>query len=45
MDLSFMEKGKTGVGESLGKKIRNSGVDVLTLRGLLDIQVETVRNN
>ena len=40
-----MEKGKTGVGESLVEKIRNSGVDVLTLRGLLDIEVETVRNN
>lgn len=45
MDLSFMEKGKTIVGESLGRKIRNSGLDVLTLRCLLDIQMETVSNN
>lgn len=36
---------KTVVEENLGRKISNSGLDVLTLRCLLDIQVETLGSN
>lgn len=45
VELSYMEKGMTVVGLSLGRKIRCSGLDVWTLRSLLNIQVETVSYN
>lgn len=40
-----MEKSKTVVGAGQGRKIRYSGLGVLTLRRLSDIQVETAGSN